>query len=828
MARAHSISKLFSASALVFTACSSLITASIVIVTQYIEFRHNTELYEQEYVQRQQDMLKSELDQVSDIIQFERSTIMSTLKSDLKERIDEASSIATSIYENNKNTLGDEQIKKIILQALGPLSFYDGRGYYWIHDTDHNLVMNRFRPDMIGKSDYDLTDLSGKKIIRSFVRIAGSNGEGYDSYYWNKPGQPIPLTKISYLKLFAPYHWIIGTGEYLEDIETSVQAGIKKRLELFTSSMSSLRIIDFGGTVLFDPSGVYAVGENIVNEKDPTGRYIVLDFLSQGLTPQGGFGSVGLPRERNGPYGNNLFYAKPVPGWGWILVASVPLEHMDEVVFQHRDSLRSSMLKQILMILGALAAVTAVVFVLSTLLSRRVRNEFTVFSSFFRNVSQRGSPIDAGGLTISELRSLAGSANDMNRELHASRFEILRKTRLLEEEVAVRAGAEAELLKARNAFQAILDSMPSVVVAVDDRADVTHWNRTAAQATGLEGPDVAGRPVGKVLPGMEERMDAVRESLEKGVPVLRGKQNFVFRGEPRKIDMLVYPLKDGRVHGAVIRLDDVTEKTSMEEMLIQTEKVMSLGGLAAGMAHEINNPLGGILQSAQVVSRRLDMDNPASAEAARKAGCGVETLRSFLEARTIRELLDGIRQSAKRAATIVSNMLEFSRKSDSGMIPANLNDIVDKSLELCGKDYNLEKRYDFRKIGIERDFDASLPLVLCSPTQIEQVLVNLIRNAAHALSSLGPDASPRIAVRTRREPHFARIDIQDNGPGMDEALRRRIFEPFYSTKQPGEGTGLGLSVSFFIITKNHGGTIHVESEPGKGALFVIRLPIGRE
>jgi PAS domain S-box-containing protein len=271
---------------------------------------------------------------------------------------------------------------------------------------------------------------------------------------------------------------------------------------------------------------------------------------------------------------------------------------------------------------------------------------------------------------------------------------------------------------------------------------------------------------------------------------------------------------------------DISGRLRMEEIMIQTEKMMSVGGLAAGMAHEINNPLGGIIQSAQVVLGRLTADNPANRSAAMEAGCDLGVIHAFLEKREIVDLVSGMRQSASRAAKIVSDMLEFSRQSGSGKLPSSITTILDKAVELCSNDYDLKKKYDFRHIQIVREYEPGLPAVACVPTQIEQVFMNILRNASQALREPGESCQPpRITLRASRDGGWARIEMEDNGPGMDRATRRRIFEPFFTTKQPGAGTGLGLSVSYFIITSNHGGTIEVQSEPGQGTRFIIRLPL---
>jgi signal transduction histidine kinase len=207
-------------------------------------------------------------------------------------------------------------------------------------------------------------------------------------------------------------------------------------------------------------------------------------------------------------------------------------------------------------------------------------------------------------------------------------------------------------------------------------------------------------------------------------------------------------------------------------------------------------------------------------------GFDFDVVRAYLERRRILRFLDGIVQSGRRAARIVANMLEFSRAGDSGLVPCHMAALLDKSIELAVNDYDLKKKYDFRRITIEREYASGLPKVACDPTRMEQVLFNLLKNAAQAMAEL-PDEPGRIVLRTRFEPPWVRLEVEDNGPGIPETIRKRVFEPFFTTKPTGSGTGLGLSVSYFIVTETHKGTMSVESAPGHGTRFIIQLPAAK-
>jgi PAS domain S-box-containing protein len=271
---------------------------------------------------------------------------------------------------------------------------------------------------------------------------------------------------------------------------------------------------------------------------------------------------------------------------------------------------------------------------------------------------------------------------------------------------------------------------------------------------------------------------------------------------------------------------DVTENKRMQELMIQTEKMTSVGGLAAGMAHELNNPLGIVLQSLENLERRFAPELPANQPAAREAGVDLAAVRRYMSARGITEYLVATRQAAERAAEIIRTMLEFSRTGESSPGPVALAGIVDVALELAAKDYDLRRKFDFRAVRVVRELDVATPAVACTAGEMVQVVLNIVKNAAEALADAPePAQEPTIWLRTRLEGDYACLEIRDNGPGMDEATRRRVFEPYFSTKGPGEGTGLGLSVAYFIVTQRNAGTITVDSSTGQGTTFVIRLPV---
>ncbi|MCK9239097.1 PAS domain-containing sensor histidine kinase [Desulfocurvus sp.] len=396
------------------------------------------------------------------------------------------------------------------------------------------------------------------------------------------------------------------------------------------------------------------------------------------------------------------------------------------------------------------------------------------------------------------------------------------------QDITERKRAERELSRVRRAMHQLADAMPSALFVVDSQDRITLCNGAGQALCAEAGLPVEGLPLARALPGFPGLDDMLRALREDGAPLSRKAMPHETGGTLRYWDLLLYPLESlgqGEDGLAVVRLDEVTARVLMEETLIQSEKMMSVGGLAAGMAHEINNPLAGILQGAQNIRRRLDPGLPANREAARALGCPLEAVAAYMEQREILHFLDGISESGSRAAAIVANMLNFARGGQAAHAPLDLNHCLREALQLVNGGYDLARGYDFRHIAVDLQLDPRLPAVPGSAQELQQVFLNLLTNAAHALTSPpGAAAHPRITLRTYATADAVVAEVRDNGPGIPEDRRARIFDPFFTTKAPGQGTGLGLSVSYFIVVRNHAGTIAVDSQPGAGTCFTVRLP----
>lgn len=271
---------------------------------------------------------------------------------------------------------------------------------------------------------------------------------------------------------------------------------------------------------------------------------------------------------------------------------------------------------------------------------------------------------------------------------------------------------------------------------------------------------------------------------------------------------------------------EVRKNREKDVLLLQQDKLASIGQLAAGVAHEINNPLGFITSNLGTLKGYAEnltqfttllqttIDQQCSDEERRIVDEASQRLDIAYILHDIISLIIESSEGAERVKRIVMDLKDFARADEKGFSPADLNKCIKSSLNIV---HNELKNVADVVLRLE-----PLPMVVCSAGQINQVIANLLVNAGHSIEKHGT-----ITVNSRQEGERAIIAISDTGCGMTEDVRKRIFEPFYTTKEVGKGTGLGLTISYDII-KKHGGNISVESEPGRGTTFTVRLPINRQ
>ncbi len=356
---------------------------------------------------------------------------------------------------------------------------------------------------------------------------------------------------------------------------------------------------------------------------------------------------------------------------------------------------------------------------------------------------------------------------------------------------------EFERLKEFN--ENIVESINVGILAVDLNDRIESWNAQMEAMYALSRAEAIGESLSSVFPNeFVEALDSFRN--EQGVHHLYKFRLNTRTGELRTANIAIAPLlsRDFVSVGRIILVDDITERVSLENQLAQSDKLSSIGLLAAGVAHEINTPLAVISSYAQMLSKQLKGDQ--------KLG----------------PVLDKITQQSFRAAEIANGLLNFSRTSTTEFRDTDLNQVIHDTLSL------LEHQFKTAHIIVDLELTEDLPLIHGNPGKLQQVFLNLLLNAKEAMQEGG-----RLRVSTSAHNHnnCVAAQIADSGSGIAPEHLKRIYDPFFTTKtmpKPGDrrGTGLGLSVSYGII-QEHAGKIHVESAIGAGTTFHLEFPLLR-
>jgi PAS domain S-box-containing protein len=344
----------------------------------------------------------------------------------------------------------------------------------------------------------------------------------------------------------------------------------------------------------------------------------------------------------------------------------------------------------------------------------------------------------------------------------------------------------------------VVESLREGVVALDRDGRVLAWNAAMEQRYGISGPEVVGHNFFTFFPSIE------RESWSTALRQLLGGEIEQFtleavEHETLRTGRVIQNLKGsllrqhGQPAGAVLLIEDITDQIGLERGARQSEKLAAVGTLAAGLAHELNNPIGII--SSRIELMLLDAESQALSP-------------------QMREDLRVLHRHAQRVARIVQGLLSFARKSPASRGQVDLNQIVDETLLL------IEKQVVKEGITLTRMLAPGLPSILGDANALQQVLMNLVVNARDAV-----EAGGEIVVQTDlapTDPHAVRLSVRDTGPGIRRDILSKIFDPFFTTKP--NGTGLGLAISYGIV-REHQGAIDVQSSPGDGTAFTLTFPV---
>ncbi|CAG36675.1 cache domain-containing protein [Desulfotalea psychrophila] len=922
---------------------------------------------EEEYLRQSRHALQNTTEGILASIQRQESLVEQEVKKEVQEQVQEAYTLTSHFYNMYNETIPKKKLQQMISEALRPMRWDMGRGYFFITDTRANtFVLQAGSPEMENMP-------VEKTLLSAFKEITNGQGAGFFSYLAEKPNSSDgKYSKISFIKKFSPYNWIIGTGVYLDQF---ARHGQKKTLAIMEGS----RFGDGGYFLCFDGEGRTVIdfdklrtGRSISSLKDIDGNSYGLELQKIGATGlRSGFLIYKMPDHFGNPV-QRLSYVANYQPWNWTIVASVELSAMQEALNIAEDRHKDALIHGIVFYCLTVFLTIILVFFIARHYSIKIRNEFNIFTDLFVQVNKKNLAFKRDSFTYREFETLGLYANKIiadrnntekilqSNELRLetllqlwsiapegivglAQFSLQKMVAMLDSEYgyialyddekkqlsllategfsAKQEGIEKvfsfsghslparvarlgrtffdntasiknnteiyparvviknylnvphldgtsptiiaglcnkngkydeqdskqislvlnglwhvyskhndqlEMERLRVLLHSIYDSQPSLFVVVNKRCVITYCNIATEKYVGQPLESIEKKDFEEIFPRLKAYKANIIGVTNTRVPFEKANIPRNSSGTIYYETITIFPLSSDKIMGAVIRLDDVTEKVKIDDIMAQSQKMLSVSGIAAGMAYEMNKPLLGLSRNMQLIRKSFFENIAANQNTAEESGLDLQALNHYLEKRGVNTLLNSIDEYTYRAIGLVKNMLSVGHQGDTQYSFEDIVALTESAIDLVKSDHDIQKNIDLESITIERDFADKLPMISCSRVNIQQVLFNILVNALYAL---GTDQDTRLQKRIKisisQNIRWISINIKDNGPGMDLITAKRIFEPFYSTKPKGLGTGLGLSIATFIVRNQHAGLLDAHSVLGEGTTFMIKLPLNR-
>jgi len=602
---------------------------------------------------------------------------------------------------------------------------------------------------------------------------------GYTEYDWKNPFDNSYRKKAAYVRAFKPWNWVIGASSYRDEFVDLIN--IKDLEQLLTP----VRINRSGYFTVFDTQGRLLVHPELhdvlSHQAQLSQAKAVFDKLKTSkdgyLTYQWQNPSDSTPRAK-------YAFIERLPDFNWYLVATGYLNEIDEPFERVRNA------TLIMIVVAAL-----VLFILIYRLSHDLSQPLLRIEQGIKAFDEKNTRFQWLPHNVQEINVLGEAFSRMTDELTQTIKDLQESNQQL-------ALSERKALENQALLESTIDSMPSTIIGVDAQLRVTQWNNTAEQLTGRKRELVHLHPLIDVYPELQPFVEKIVHSLNINKTSVIATSFQEGSGKTRYNEITIFPLLSHGLKGAVLRIDDTTERVEMEQRLRQSQKMDAMGHLAGGMAHDFNNMLGGILGAADVLRLRL----------------GAEDL----------PLINNIRIACERAGELIRNLLAFARKDHVALGSINMGQMVIETVEIL-------KRTLDKKITINRSLAAQPTLVRGDRGQLQSALLNLGINAGQAMPEGGHLSFTTkthnldqeycdLSSFTLQPGAYLQLEVRDDGTGISEEHIKRIFEPFYTTKTKEQGSGLGLAAVYGTVLQHHG-EILVESALGSGTIFTLHLPL---
>jgi len=769
---------------ILFLVVLAVILIALHVARSYRDGNIRAEQIRADYIEEQRQLITFEVDRVIRLMNFETEHIVQLEQDRIKKRVYEAYAIANNLYQQHKSSKSIAEIRKLVVDAIRPIRFDQGRGYYFINGLDGISHLRPDQPAQEGTNTLGVQDTRGRFVMRDMINIVTHSDEGFYRYRWAKPdNENSDFLKYSFVKRFEPLDCFIGTGVYIDAIEALMQKIISQYIQnhrfgpnrlgyVFILDLLDIQGGDKFAIMYANPNRPDLVGKLISDTvEDAKGKMFRKEFL-QGLRDHGEcYVDYWYKKFDNVEPSPKTSFFKLSEDSRFVVAAGVYLDDVEGKIVKMQTDLNGEIWTHVRLFVFVVFITIVGFILLWNWLSRRLKNDFQLFADFFNRAASSSKDINRGLVKFSELDQLAVSANQMLDD---------------------KDSAEKALVDEREQLLVTLHSIIDGVITTDTEGRVEIMNHVSENLTGWSQAEAIGKPLREVLCLKTEKPLSETSSALGQKALLIAKN-----GREYQITVAGAPLRgtEGESRGQVVVFRDETERLKIEEELFQAKKLESVGLLAGGIAHDFNNILAGVFGNIELAKRKIPEDHVAY---------------SYLQV---------AHQALERATNLTNQLLTFAKGGEPILEAVGVEQVIEAVLQ-----FNLSGSQVKAKI----DFPEDLWLVKADKGQLGQVLANLTINAKHAMPRGGTlhvtgenISSGSYEVPNGLSGDYVKLHIRDEGIGMTTDILDKIFDPYFSTKKA--GSGLGLAIVRSIIEK-HNGWIGVASEPGQGTIFTICLP----
>ena len=768
------ISKFFFVISTAFALFAILIMGSVYTFLEIREFKEESAIERQRFIETQNFLVQNETEKVIDYINFTRLFLEEKMNSDLQEKCNHAWLIMNNIYEANKGIYSNSQIKKLIKDALRTIRFNNGRGYYFIVSMDGTEELYPVAPQFEEKNLLSLKDDLGNYVIQNELAVIRNKKEGFVTDHWIKPDDTKAMIypKTSYIKLFEPLNWYVGFGDYLDDVEKDIQKEVKEKIKGIRFGKDGYIFVNtYDGVAVTVNSNAYKEGDNIIDLTDINGVKVIQKEIETAKNPNGGFIEYYWVKPNSTIPSPKVSFLKGVDAWKWVIGAGIYLDDVEKQISEEKKVVVTRVYSQLAISIIVLIAIFLATLITAQKVSKWVGGNFELFTKNLSESVISGTKLHENDYTLKDLQIIINSINSI---------------------IQTKNNTEKSLKESEVRFRTIFENVPVMIAVLDTHFVFKLRNNEIEIFFNFSAFDKISKrnirslltksPINKNFIDLFRSTDGQFKELE--LNTTQGVKNQYwshFTTENKEIILVGYDITGMKKN-----------QLRLNELNATKDKLFSIIG------HDLKGPFNVIMGFSELLLENVDT----------------------YDREKIKKQLRTIHDASNHSYELLKNLLEWSR-TQTGKIAFEPKTLYFKKIAadniILLEPQALEKNIQITS-NISDQCYASI-----DENMMNSVFRNLISNAIKYTYPGG-----KVTLSSRVYSNSIEISFTDTGTGMNSITKEKLFKINETSSIAGtnneKGTGLGLVICKEFIEK-HGGRIWVDSIEGKGSTFHFQLPI---